>query len=237
MHLQKVGRQQKPPSPVIAPPPSIAIGPQAPPPPPPDDGGAARKAAAMDVAAGWEAVFDPSNGTTYYKYLDGTTAWSLPELVPGLAGTTRQIIVFGDESMGTLSKGGVASAHVTGRILGSNKQFWCTKESGMKETGMKGTGMKETDTPWSFTAGESLRHIKGWDLGVIGMKVGEVRVLVIPANEGYGKKGFKGKEMHLPRFNIPGKATLHLTVELVGVRYGDVQKPPANAWKPESQWH
>ena len=32
--------------------------------------------------------------------------------------------------------------------------------------------------------------ITGWDMGCLGMKVGEVRDLTIPAKEGYGKGGF-----------------------------------------------
>lgn len=173
-----------------------------------------------DIAPEWQAVYDPSFGASYYKHVStGQVAWSLPEVVPGLVGTTRQIVVFGDEKKGTISKGAVATVHVTGKILQSDKIFWDTKEK---------------DTPWSFIAGENLRHVKGWDLGVSGMKVDEVRVLTIPAYEGYGKKGFKGKEKQLPRWNIPGKATMQLTVELVAVRYGDIQKQQTRDWKPES---
>tara|TARA_B110000977_G_scaffold201484_1_gene296318 strand:+ start:6838 stop:7740 length:903 start_codon:yes stop_codon:yes gene_type:complete len=52
--------------------------------------------------------------------------------------------------------------------------------------------------------------IKGWDVGVDGMRVGDKRRLVIPPAMAYGKKGVKGA--------IPGGATLVFEVELVNVQ-------------------
>jgi len=64
--------------------------------------------------------------------------------------------------------------------------------------------------PFSFMVGANPEQvIEGWDLGLVGMKVGGKRELVIPPELGYGANP--------PTTAIPPNATLHFTVELLSI--------------------
>ena len=70
------------------------------------------------------------------------------------------------------------------------------------------SSLKPGRTPFTFTLGVG-SVIKGWDLGVKGMKVGGKRKLTIPADLGYGNNGAGNV--------IPPNATLTFEVELLEV--------------------
>jgi len=61
----------------------------------------------------------------------------------------------------------------------------------------------------TFVVGEG-KVIKGWDLGLVGMRVDEKRRLTIPAELAYGATGF-------PAAGIPENATLVFEVELLRI--------------------
>jgi len=89
-------------------------------------------------------------------------------------------------------EGDKVKVNYTGRLLKTNFMF---------DTSV---GKK----PFDFTIGKG-GVIKGWDQGVVGMKVGGKRKLTIPSRLAYGDAGQPPK--------IPGKATLVFEIELLSV--------------------
>lgn len=91
----------------------------------------------------------------------------------------------------TPQPGQVVTVHYEGRILDGEKVF---------DTSAKHNG------PFNFRVGNGV-VIPGWDEGVLAMKAGEKRTLIIPYWLGYGEKGKAG--------HIPPLATIVMDVELV----------------------
>lgn len=80
--------------------------------------------------------------------------------------------------------------------------------TGWLEDDTKFDSSKDRDDPFSFPLGVGL-VIKGWDEGVVGMKIGGKRKLIIPPEIGYGSAGAGGV--------IPPDATLIFEVELLEI--------------------
>ena len=113
--------------------------------------------------------------------------------------TTDSGLQYDDTVLGTgdLAEAGQSvSVHYTGWLY----------NDGVK--GAKFDSSKDRNDPFSFNLGAGM-VIRGWDEGVQGMRVGGTRVLVIPAELGYGARGAGGA--------IPPNATLMFEVELLDV--------------------
>jgi FKBP-type peptidyl-prolyl cis-trans isomerase FkpA len=80
--------------------------------------------------------------------------------------------------------------------------------TGILEDGTKFDSSYDRDQPFETAIGAGY-VIRGWDLGIIGMKVGGKRKLTIPYQYGYGKYGTD---------SIPGFATLIFEIELLEIK-------------------
>jgi FKBP-type peptidyl-prolyl cis-trans isomerase len=81
--------------------------------------------------------------------------------------------------------------------------------TGWLTNGTKFESSHDANKPLAFRVGAG-DVLKGWDEGVVGMKVGGKRRLVLPPELGYGKLGAGGV--------VPPNATLVFEFELLGVR-------------------
>jgi peptidylprolyl isomerase len=81
--------------------------------------------------------------------------------------------------------------------------------TGTLENGKKFDSSRDRGTPADFRIGVG-QVIKGWDEGLMSMKVGGRRKLVIPSVLGYGPQGRPP--------DIPGNSTLVFDIELLGVK-------------------
>ena len=116
------------------------------------------------------------------------------EIAPGLSSRT---LVAGDGAV--VEPGHTAVVHYTG---------WLYDPEADKNRGAKFDSSVDRGAHFRFPVGAG-RVISGWDQGVAGMQIGEVRELTISAEMGYGERGAGAV--------IPPGATLIFVVELADI--------------------
>lgn len=79
--------------------------------------------------------------------------------------------------------------------------------TGKTRDGVKFDSSRDRGAPFTFTVGQG-KVISGWETGLIGMKVGGQRILVIPADLAYGNRQVG---------TIPPNTTLIFEVELLKI--------------------
>ena len=100
-----------------------------------------------------------------------------------------------------VAEGDAVEVHYVGRLGGTRLSDWLG-------LGKEFASSKRRGVPFTFTTGGG-QVIRGWDRGVVGMKAGGVRKLVIPPAEAYGELG-------APPI-IPPDSTLIFEVELLKI--------------------
>ncbi len=121
------------------------------------------------------------------------------EIVPGLSMKLLQ------EGTGQVAEvGHTAVVHYTG---------WLYDESAQNNRGKKFDSSVDRGVHFEFPLG-ARRVIRGWDEGVVGMKVGEVRELIIAPEMAYGDRQVGAL--------IPPGSTLVFEVELAGLKSIDL---------------
>ena len=95
----------------------------------------------------------------------------------------------------------------SGDIAVSGKEV-TVNYTGVFSDGKKFDSSLDRGVPFTFKLGSGM-VIKGWDIGIEGMKVGGKRILVVPPELGYGSEAYGP---------IPASSTLIFQVELLGVK-------------------
>ena len=125
----------------------------------------------------------------------GAPAGEPTEIVPGL---TMRVLEAGSGE--TAEPGQTAVVHYTG---------WLHDRQAPDNRGEKFDSSVDRGPPFEFPLGSGA-VIQGWDQGVVGMQIGEVRELTIAPELAYGQRGAGDA--------IPPGATLVFEVELIELR-------------------
>lgn len=137
------------------------------------------------------AATPPAQPTTPPATTPTTPEKGTDKMTTTPSGLQYEDVIVGDGA--SPQKGQAVTVHYTGTLT----------------DGTKFDSSRDRNAPFTFVIGVG-QVIKGWDEGVMSMKVGGRRKLTIPATLGYGAQGAGGV--------IPPNATLNFDVELLGIK-------------------
>lgn len=104
---------------------------------------------------------------------------------------------------------GTGADATNGRVVSVHYTGWLYSETAADHHGRQFDSSRTRGTPLQFVLGTG-SVIRGWDQGIVGMKVGGQRTLTIPPSLAYGSQGAGS--------DIPPNATLVFDVELTNVQ-------------------
>ncbi len=104
---------------------------------------------------------------------------------------------------------GTGEEAISSKLITVNYTGWLYDATKPDHKGKKFDSSADHGQPFTFPLGDGF-VIPGWDEGLVGMKVGGKRTLIIPPQMAYGSRGAGGV--------IPPNATLIFDVELVKVQ-------------------
>lgn len=144
---------------------------------------------------------EPINGAMRVALADQSQQWSdrdtqlIAQNYNGARDTPsglRYLVRTPGAGTATPQKGQIVTIHYEGRFLDGEKVFDSSASHG---------------GPFNFRIGEGVVPVAGWNEGILSMKQGEKRTLIVPYWLGYGEKGITGK--------IPRRASLVFEIELL----------------------
>lgn len=100
------------------------------------------------------------------------------------------------------------------KMTAQNGDLVSVNYTGTLEKGTKFDSSLDRGVPIEFTLGVG-QVIKGWDQGIVGMKIGEKKRLTIPAELAYGAQAIPDARGGIL---IPANSTLIFDVELVDIK-------------------
>jgi len=146
-----------------------------------------KQAIALAVSLGFITyVFFGETLVNFFNFASETNDTQMETNTP----VTKQDVVIGEGA--TAASGDMLTVHYVGRLT-DGKVF---------------DSSVDRNTPFDFTLGVG-QVIKGWDEGMVGMRVGGKRVLTISPEYAYGSQGIG---------SIPPNSTLVFEVELLDVK-------------------